>query len=72
MVGVTGVVAILVWSTSVDQLAVHPERWGWVADAFLDDVQPATKNEAVKVEWTVGGKRMIRIGVKDDGATGRP
>ena len=47
VVGVAGVVAILVWSTSVDRLAVHPERWGWVADAFLDDVQPATVRRLV-------------------------
>ncbi len=46
-IGVAGVVAILVWSTSVDHLAVHPERWGWIADAVVDDVQPATVRRLV-------------------------
>jgi hypothetical protein len=40
-VGVTGVVAILVWSTSVGHLVERPERWGWDADALVADVQPA-------------------------------
>jgi ABC-type lipoprotein release transport system permease subunit len=47
MVVVAGVVAILVWSTSVDRLVDRPDRWGWVADAFVDDVQPATVRSLV-------------------------
>jgi hypothetical protein len=47
VVGVVGVVAILVWSTSVDSLVDRPDRWGWVADAFVDDVQPATVRRLV-------------------------
>jgi hypothetical protein len=42
VVGVALVVAILVWSTSVGRLVDHPERWGWVADAFVEDVRPTT------------------------------
>jgi predicted lysophospholipase L1 biosynthesis ABC-type transport system permease subunit len=47
VVGITGVVAILVWSHSVDDLVAQPGRWGWVADAFVDDVQPATVRSLV-------------------------
>jgi hypothetical protein len=45
--GVAGGVAILVWATCVVALAARPGRWGWVADAFVDDVRPATVRSLV-------------------------
>ena len=37
-VGVTALVAVLVWSSSLGRLVDDPHRWGWVADARVVDV----------------------------------
>jgi putative ABC transport system permease protein len=72
-VGIAGIVAVLVFASSLQRLIHTPARWGWTADAEVVDVNDEIEAE-LRADARVDGyldAQDFQVRVDDHAATGR-
>ncbi len=68
-VGLTALVAVLVWSSSLTRLVDEPHRWGWVADARFFDVTDRDVDRLVADDRIAAVTSVQEVTVELEGRT---
>jgi hypothetical protein len=66
-VGLTALVAVLVWSSSLTRLVDEPHRWGWVADARFFDVTDRDVDRLVSDDRIAAVSHVEEVTLELDG-----